>query len=384
MVKRWKESAASQGFHMPGEYEPHRGTLLIWPVRPGSWPYQGREAKKVFLRIADELSRGEQVFILADDAHAAEVEALISGNPRISVLEIPTDDAWARDVGPSFVVNSQTGEVRGTDWEFNAWGGAVDGLYAHWDRDNAAAAAICETLGYDFFDARDFVLEGGSIHCDGEGTVLVTKACLLSAGRNPALSRSQIEERLKETLDAEKVIWLPRGIYNDETNEHVDNVCAFVRPGEVVLAWTDRQDDPQYALSLADLKVLTEETDARGRHFLVHKLPIPDVPVTIRPEELSGYCFEEGEDTRETGERLAASYVNFYIGNEVVLLPAFGDENAASDQRAREILAGLFPERRVVSVPARAIIVGGGNIHCITQQIPEGKAQRKTAFAGEA
>lgn len=366
---------------MPGEYEPHRGTLLIWPVRPGSWPYQGREAKKVFLRIADELSRGEQVFILADDAHAAEVKALISGNPRISVLEIPTDDAWARDVGPSFVVNSKTGEVRGTDWKFNAWGGAVDGLYAHWEKDNAAATKICEALGYDIFDARDFVLEGGSIHSDGEGTVLVTEACLLSKGRNPDRSKSEIEARLKETLGAEKVIWLPRGIYNDETNEHVDNVCAFVRPGEVVLAWTDREDDPQYAMSLADLKVLTKETDARGRHFIIHKLPIPDVPVTIRPEELSGYCFEEGEDTREVGERLAASYVNFYIGNEVVLVPAFGDANAASDERAREILSGLFPERCVVSIPARAIIVGGGNIHCITQQIPDGNAVSKACLS---
>ena len=153
----------------------------------------------------------------------------------------------------------------------------------------------------------------------------------------------------------------------------MDNVCAFVRPGEVVLAWTDREDDPQYAMSLRDLEVLEQETDARGRHFRVHKLPIPDVPVTIREDELSGYEFEEGEDTREVGERLAASYVNFYIGNEVVLVPAFGDANAASDERAREILGGLFPERRVVSIPARAIIVGGGNIHCITQQIPAGK-----------
>lgn len=378
MVKRWKESAASQGFYMPGEYAPHRGTLLVWPVRPGSWPYHGLEARKVFGRIAEELSAGEEVFILADHEHRPEVEAFADGNPRISVLEIPTDDAWARDIGPSFVVNPTTGEVRGTDWEFNAWGGTVDGLYAHWDRDNAAATKICEALGYDIFDARDFVLEGGSIHADGEGTVLVTEACLLSKGRNPHLSKSEIASRLKETLGAEKVIWLPRGIYNDETNEHVDNVCAFVRPGEVVLAWTDREDDPQYAMSLRDLEVLEQETDARGRHFRVHKLPIPDVPVTIREDELSGYEFEEGEDTREVGERLAASYVNFYIGNEVVLVPAFGDTNAASDERAREILGGLFPERRVVSIPARAIIVGGGNIHCITQQIPVGNAEGKT------
>jgi agmatine deiminase len=195
----------------------------------------------------------------------------------------------------------------------------------------------------------------------------VTEACLLSEGRNPQLSKAQIEEKLLDYLGAEKVIWLPRGIYNDETNEHVDNVFAFVKPGEVVLAWTDDKSDPQYELSRADLEVLEQAVDAKGRKFRIHKLPIPEKPVCITEEEAMSFAFEEGEDRREPGERLAASYVNFYLCNGKVIVPQFGD---VRDSDAVRILGKCFPERRVVPLQARSVIVGGGNFHCLTQQIP--------------
>ena len=232
------------------------------------------------------------------------------------------------------------------------------------------ARAFCEAVGLPCEDAAPFVLEGGSIHTDGEGTALVTESCLLSAGRNPAMSRQEIEAELCQRLGVEKVLWLPRGIYNDETNEHVDNVCAFVGPAQVVLAWTDDPSDPQYALSAADLDYLQSVTDARGRRLTVHKLPIPDHPILCSEEDCSSYAFEPGEDTREPGERLAASYVNFYFTNDAVLVPQFGGENAASDARACAILQELCPDRQVIGLPAREILQGGGNIHCITQQIP--------------
>ena len=193
---------------------------------------------------------------------------------------------------------------------------------------------------------------------------MTTESCLLSGGRNPQLSKAQIEAELKKYLGVNKVIWLPRGIYNDETNEHVDNVCAFIRPKEVVLAWTDNKEDPQYELSASCLTVLEQEG------ITIHKLPIPDVPVCVTEEDLNGYVFEEGEDVREAGERLAASYVNFYFTNGAVLLPQFGGENAESDARAVEIMKKLCPDRRIVPIAASQIILGGGNIHCITQQIP--------------
>lgn len=351
---------------MPGEYEPHRGCVMIWPVRPGSWPYGAAKAQKTFAQIARAIAKSEKVWMLAAQEDAKQVQSVFSDCPGIQVLEIGTDDAWARDVGPTCVKN-EAGQVRGIDWQFNAWGGEYDGLYAHWEQDDLAAARICEALGLDCYDARPFVLEGGSIHSDGQGTLLVTEACLLSKGRNPQMTKGEIEETLKQYLGAEKVIWLPRGIYQDETNEHVDNVCAFVRPGEVVLAWTDDQRDPQWELSHASLEVLEKERDARGRSITVHKLPIPRKPVCITEEELAGFSFEEGEDMRSAGERLAASYVNFYIANGSVIVPQFGDEN---DKLAVEILGELFPGRTIIPIYARPVIVGGGNIHCITQQIP--------------
>lgn len=369
---------------MPGEFEGHKGTLMIWPVRPGSWTNKGKEAKKVFTEIARKIAEHEELYMLAYDGYVDEAAAALDADEivyapgdvkvlktpskhKISVLAIKTDDAWARDVCPTFVRNDD-GNICGTGWCFNAWGGSFDGLYADYENDAKAAFNVCEYLDIDFKDARDFVLEGGSIHSDGEGTLLVTESCLLSKGRNPELSKQQIEDRLKKELGVSKVIWLPYGIYNDETNEHVDNVCAFVRPAEVLLAWTDDKSDPQYAMSAADLEVLENETDAKGRKIKVHLLPIPEKHVCITEEELNSLEAEPGEDEREYGERLAASYVNFYIANGLIVYPRFGDVN---DDRAQRILEECFPDREVYGIDARPIIVGGGNIHCITQQIPE-------------
>lgn len=374
---------AEDGFYMPGEYAPHQGTLMIWPERPGSWSHEAKAAREAFRKIIWALSKREQVYVLAgaevlenarkmliEEAGHMLIETGEDGMPEVdNIILIPfeTDDAWARDTGATFVLSKDGKERRGIDWQFNAWGGDYDGLYAHWDKDQEVAGEICRVLGDSTYDARHFVLEGGSIHSDGEGTLLVTEECLLSPGRNPSMSKEEIENQLKQYLGIEKVIWLAEGIYNDETNGHVDNMCCFSAPGHVVLAWTDDPEEPQYARSSAALQVLMEEKDARGRSLVVHKLPIPKVPQAIKEEDLSGYEFEEGEDTRELGERLAASYVNFYIGNGCVLVPQFGDQH---DQTAVEILGDCFPDREIVPIYARDILTGGGNIHCITQQIP--------------
>ena len=171
-----------------------------------------------------------------------------------------------------------------------------------------------------------------------------------------------------DCLGVEKVIWLPCGIYQDETNEHVDNICAFTEPGKVVLAWTDNPNDLQYAMSNACLQVLEQETDAKGRKIQVQKLPIPSEPICMTEEECSGLDLWDGEPTRTPGERLAASYVNFYISNGAVIVPQFND---SMDAVAVSILQDCFPTRTVVPIAAREILIGGGNIHCITQQIPK-------------
>lgn len=369
------------GFYMPAEYELHRGTIIIWPVRSGSWIYGAVKARKVFAKIIVNIAKSEEVYVLCqndimsnarqviDDAANIEVnddafKDIILSN--IHIAAITSDDSWARDVGPTFIKNA-AGTLRAVDWCFNAWGGEYDGLYSKWDKDDAVAKSFCKLLDVDVYDAHPFVLEGGAIHSDGEGTVIVTKSCLLSKGRNPTLSMEEIEQKLKDYLGAKKVIWLPYGIFNDETNEHVDNVCAFTSAANVVLAWTDDENDPQYEMSKADYEVLMNETDACGRKFIVHKLHIPKEPVRITEYELAGFEFEDGEDVREAGERLAASYVNFYIANDRVLVPQFND---IMDENAIEVLSECFPDREIEPIYARDIIVGGGNIHCITQQIP--------------
>lgn len=220
----------------------------------------------------------------------------------------------------------------------------------------------------DRYRLNDFVLEGGAIHVDGEGTLITTEECLLSKGRNPQLSKEQIEAVLKESLNLERIIWLKKGIYNDETNGHVDNIANFVKPGEVVLAWTDDQSDPQYAISRENLDILENATDAKGRRIKVDKLYLPK-PITITQEESEGVDAVDGTLPRTAGERLAASYVNYYTANGGILFPLFNDP---ADERAQATLQALYPDRKVVGVPAREVLLGGGNIHCITQQIPRG------------
>ena len=381
-------SKKESGIRFPAEYEPHLGTLMIWPERPGSWGKDASGAEAAFTEIISELLKVEQVFLLVSEqalpAARQRLEEKLSETPeaasgmaaRLSLIEMETDDAWARDVGPTFVLAEDCTRLA-VNWRFNAWGGEVDGLYARWDKDDAAAKRFAAWLGDEVLDADPFVLEGGSIHTDGEGTLMVTESCLLSPGRNPQLDKAGIEAVLKKYLGVEKILWLPRGIWMDETNEHVDNAAAFVGPGEVVLAWTDNEQDPQYALSKLDYEYLSGETDAKGRKLKIHKLPIPDVPVCCTQADIDNYIFEPGEDEREAGERLAASYVNFYFANRIALVPQFGGENKESDRRAVQILEALCPDRKVVPFAAGSILRGGGNIHCITQQIPPADAQAR-------
>lgn len=355
-----------KNYRMPGEFEPHYGCIMIWPVRQGSWPYNGRDAKKAFMEVAKAIAKSEKVYMLADESHIEEVKNSLKENMEAVIIE--SDDAWARDVGPTYVVDDK-GNRMGINWKFNAWGGSFDGLYMHYDKDDKVASGFLKYIGDMIFDAHPFVLEGGSIHSDGEGTILTTEACLLSKGRNPSMTKNEIEDILLKTLGGRKVLWLPCGIYNDETNEHVDNICAFTRPGRVVLAWTDDKNDPQYEMSRRCEEYLLQQKDAMGRSIEIVKLPVPSTPVLVKESDLQGYVFEEGEDVREAGERLAASYVNFYISNKSVIVPQFGDVN---DETAVNILQKEFPGRTVCPVKADVILLGGGNIHCITQQIPKG------------
>jgi agmatine deiminase len=349
---------------MPGEFEPHAGCWLLWPERPDNWRLGAKPAQQIFAKVAAAIAQFEPVTVGVSREQFLNARNLLP--TQVRVVEMSANDSWIRDCGPTFVIDGRGG-VRGIDWNFNAWGGLNGGLYFPWDQDDLVARKVLEIERVDRYKAP-IVLEGGSIHVDGQGTMLSTEECLLNPNRNPELNREQIEATLKDYLNIEKVIWLANGVYNDETNGHVDNICCFIRPGVVALTWTDDKNDPQYPISLDAYERLSRATDARGRKLEIHKIYQPD-PILITREESQGVDAVEGTFPREEGDRLAGSYINFFIANGGIVMPVFDDPH---DQPAQAALQALFPGRKVVGVPAREILLGGGNIHCITQQQPRG------------
>ncbi len=335
---------------------------MAWPTRPDNWRADAAPAQAAFAAVANAIAASEPVMVAVNPADTDGARALLGD--RVSVITIPSDDAWMRDIGPTFVIDDH-GARRGIDWRFNAWGGERGGLYSSWAQDDAMASAVCGYEGVDRYRAP-LILEGGAIHADGEGTLLLTEECLLNPNRNPDLSRSEIETLLRDFTGAERLVWLGLGVVNDETDGHVDNLCCFIRPGVVALTWTDDRTDPQYERSLDARRRLEAATDAHGRHFEVHLLHQPG-PLTYTAEEAAGVEQVPGTQPRGAGERLAASYVNFYPANDRVIVPQL---DTAYDDATVEILATLFPDRDVVGVPGREILLGGGNIHCITQPVP--------------
>jgi agmatine deiminase len=347
---------------MPGEFEPHSGCWMAWPERADKWRRGAAPAQEAFAAVAEAINRSEPVTMAVSDALFEHCREVLS--PSIRVVALSTDDAWIRDTGPTFVVDGGGGR-RGVDWHFNAWGGLAGGLHHPWDRDERVARKILELEGAERYRAP-LVLEGGSIHVDGEGTVITTEECLLNPNRNPSLSREQIEATLRDYLGAERIIWLGRGVYNDETDGHVDNLACFVSPGVVLVTWTDDESDPQHAISSDAVGRLERATDARGRSLEVIRAPAPG-PLTIAANEAKGVQAAGGSHPRRAGDRMAASYVNFYLGMRRIVFPLLDER---FDDAAAALLASSFPDREIVGVPSREILLGGGNIHCITQQVP--------------
>ncbi len=335
---------------------------MLWPERCDTWRDGAKPAQAAFTAVAHAIAAGEPVTVGVSAQQYLHARARLDS--RIRVLELSTDDAWARDTGATFVVNS-AGRRRAVDWMFNAWGGQAGGLFWPWNRDDEVARKMAEVEGVDRYRAP-LVLEGGAVHVDGQGTCLTTEECLLNPNRNAGMTRSEIEELLCRYLGVQRVIWLARGVYLDETGGHIDELACFVRPGHVLLTWTDNPRDPQYAISRDALQRLSSARDARGRALVVHKIPQPD-PMHMTSKEAAGIDLREGSRPRCAGDRLAGSYVNFYVGNGVVVMPKF---NRPQDAAAARVLARLFPTRKIKPVETREILLGGGNIHCITQQIP--------------
>ncbi|BEV71996.1 MULTISPECIES: agmatine deiminase [unclassified Paludibacterium] len=349
------------GFAMPAEWAPQQAVWMIWPQRPDNWREQGVPAQRTFAAIAAAIAASTPVFMGVPSRCMQAARAVMPA--AVTLVEMESDDCWMRDTGPTMVVNAG-GDLRGVDWQFNAWGGLNGGLYHPWDQDSDVAGKVLAQHGFAGYQAP-LVLEGGSIHVDGEGTLLTTAECLLHPNRNPHLDQPQIEALLSQYLGVSHFIWLPEGVFMDETDGHIDNMCCFARPGEVILHWVEDPEDPQYARSQAAYAVLSKAVDAKGRRIRVHKMIAPG-PLYYTPQEVAGV--ETGDAVpRLAGERMAASYVNFLISNGQVIFPLLDER---TDAQAASQLQGIFPDYRIVGVPAREVLLGGGNIHCITQQIP--------------
>ena len=352
-------TSASLGFRMPAEWEPHEATWIAWPHQRADWPGKFSPIPWVYAEIVRHLARGEQVRILVNDA---DIEGPARRNlsrsaadlGSVEFVRIPTDRVWTRDSGAIFVKDA-AGAVGALDWRFNAWA-----KYHDWQRDDGVAGAIASAAGARSWrpesGGRRVVLEGGSIDVNGEGLLLTTEECLLDVvqQRNPHLTRSDYEQVFADYLGVRKVLWLGRGIAGDDTHGHVDDLARFVGPRTVVLAQEDDPADANYAPLQENQERLRGMTDADGRPLDVVPLPMP-APLYFR------------------GQRLPASYANFYIANNRVLVPTFNDPR---DRVALGILAELFPDREVVGIHAVDLVWGLGTLHCLTQQQPTGKPAR--------
>ncbi len=364
-----RTTPSSDGYSMPFEGGPHKATVILWPFRSDTWREKAAPGREAFAQVVKAIARFEPVIVGVHPSLPPSSFALISGVPNVTVIRVRYNDSWARDNMPLFVKKGSS--LRGVDFRFNAWGGNVDGLYANYHDDDKLSSVFCRRYKIPDYYLPSFVLEGGSIAVDGEGTCIVTEACLLSKGRNPTLSKEEIEETLKSYLGVTKVIWIPHGIVEDETNEHIDNMVAFVRPGVLALAWCQDENDLQAEYSKRAFQILSQEKDAAGRSFEIIKLDVPNPVLRETPEEAKGIK-KGGYDAkpRPAEARLAASYVNFYQGEKFVIMPGFG---VKEDALAKEKLQKAFPEKEVIQLNTREILLGGGNVHCITMQIPEVK-----------
>lgn len=347
------------GFHMPAEWEKQDAVWMIFPYRDDNWRRSGIVGELAYSAIAEAISVYTPVNMAVPHDKMELARKIIHKN--INLVELPSDDAWCRDSGPTIVVNDK-GERRAINWKFNSYGVP---LYSPYNNDAALASKIAKYHDFDIYDAP-IILEGGSIHVDGEGTCLTTEECLLNPNRNPGYTKEQLENILQEYLNVTKVIWLKEGVFNDETSGHIDNMACFIRPGEVLLTWTDDENDPQHARSQAAYDLLINSTDAQGRKLKVWKITQPG-PLFATESEVAEVNISDDAKPRESNARLAGSYINFLITNQAIIYPLL---DPRTDGAAQAVFESLFPGYAVVGVPGREILLGGGCIHCTTQQIP--------------
>ncbi len=347
------------GYRMPAEWEPHLATYLVWPHNPETWPGKFEPISAVFARMAAAIAAFEPVRILVNDGQTARAaRGLIERAPapdqrgarldRIEFATVATNDSWIRDHGPIFVnrlagAASDGPDQIALDWRFNSWGEK----YGPYDLDDVVPRRLAERYGFSVIEPG-IVLEGGSIDVNGAGVVMTTESCLLNPNRNPNLSRAEIEEYLRVYLGVTTILWLGEGIAGDDTDGHIDDLARFVAPDTIVTVVERDPADANFRALDDNLRRLKSLRDGAGRPFRIETLPMPPA-------------------LHYDGVRLPASYANFHLVNGGVIMPTF---DCAADAEAIATLARLFPDRRVVGVPAVDLVWGLGAVHCLTQQHP--------------
>lgn len=351
---------------LPFEGVKHEGTIIELPYRSDTWRLNAKPALKEFHELVSIISKYEKVFLVVDSHISEDTIDEFKINSNVIILKYDYNDSWARDNTLLFLSDGYNRVS--IDYGFNSWGGIVDGLYPDYQKDNELGINLNKYFNDKIYQNKDFILEGGSIHSDGEGTLITTKACLLSKGRNSNLTKDEIEEELKRTLRIKKVLWLPHGIYNDETNEHVDNVCCFLSPGVLALASCYDKTDIQYKYYLEDLEYLKNAVDAKGRKLQIVEIEVPK-PLYMSKVESDGLTKTDAIERKENN-RLAGSYINFYMSDKFVILPKF---NVEEDIKAYNKIKEFYKDKDIYQVYSREILLAGGNIHCVTMQVPERK-----------
>ncbi|CEK09859.1 agmatine deiminase family protein [Legionella hackeliae] len=330
------------GFKMPAEWHSHAACWMAWPCHQETWAAIGFErARRAYALVAKSIAKYEPVIMLVNRGDEDTAKRYCGEDIRI--VSLPLNDSWTRDTGCTFLINDSQ-ELAGVDWIHNAWGGN----YEDCSLDNQIAAAMIEKTHARHFKAP-LVMEGGSFHVDGEGTVLTTRECLLNVNRNPQLSQVEIENYLHNYLNTEKVIWLNKGLLGDETDGHIDEIACFIAPGKVLALITHDKEDANYETLHENLELLKTATDAKGR-------------------KLEVFTVEQPPATYMDGERLTLSYINFYLANKGIVMPAFG--HPKYDKAAYDLFIKLFPNYHISQIDAIDVFAGGGGIHCITQQQP--------------
>ena len=338
-----------KNYIMPAEWEQHECCWMQWPhdnpefnsyAEVPTWSHFDIEkGRTAWANVANAISNFEQVKMIVHPNNIVNASKLL--NEKVETLSFVNDDAWARDSGAIFLLNKEK-KLGGVDWEFNGWG-----KFSPYDSDNKIAKFMIENANATYFK-NDMILEGGSIHTDGDGTLLTTEQCLLNKNRNPDLSKEEIEENLKDYLGVNKIIWLKNGT-DEGTDGHVDNIACFVAPGKILALSCSYKQDTFYGQINENLEILKTSVDSKGRILEIIELEMSYKRLIPNDDEPS-------------------SYINFYIANKGIVMPSFDDEKA--DKNAKNIIQETFPDRKIVAINGIDISMGGGNVHCITQQQP--------------